>query len=329
MALTKRTLIAVLIAAPWLGAGCAATRTDAAGIVDAQPTLSRHEYARVLMGSRCRIVVYAPDEPTAAAACAAAFARVSQLEHVLSDYDPESEASRLTRLEPARWHDVSHDLADTLRKSRAVHDASGGGFDPIIGPLTKLWRQTRRDGRLPAQGVLDDARARSGFALLEIDHATDRVRFARDGMGLDFGGIGKGLAADEALHVLRDHGLGSALIDFGGDLTLGDAPPDEPRGWRVEVRDGLAGTRVLWLADRAVATSGDLEQSVEIDGVRYAHILDPRAGLGLTRRVAATVVADEGWLADALASAACVLGPDHTGRLEAAFPGVDIVVHER
>jgi thiamine biosynthesis lipoprotein len=277
------------------------------------------------MGTRCRIVVYAPSEAPAAAACAGAFARVAEIELALSDYNPASEASRLVAAEPGIWHPVSSDLARALRLSQQVFQTSNGAFDPSLGPLTKLWRRTRRDGVLPDAGVLAEARARSGFSMFEIDPELDRIRFSRPGLGLDFGGIGKGLAADEALQILEEAGFRAALIDFGGGLVAGDAPPGQ-KAWEVEVRNGLGGVRLMTLANAAVATSGDVEQFVEIAGSRYAHIVDPATGLGLTRRTAATVVAQSGWLADALATAACVLGSDGVGELSAAYPDARIEV---
>ena len=278
------------------------------------------------MGSRCRIVVYAPSEREAARAADDAFGRVSALNSILSDYDPNSEASRLAAGAPRVWHTVSPELADVLRLSHEVHDASDGAFDPAIGRLTLLWRAAKRTGALPADNDLDAALRASGSEHVEVHPHDDRVRFDTTGLVLDFGGIGKGYAADEALRVLASHGLRSALIDFGGDLVLGDPPPDHPDGWLVTVRTGLDEPRSVRLSCRAVATSGDLEQFVEIDGTRYAHIIDPRTGLGLTRRTAATVIAPSGWLADALASAACVLAPDRLGPLRAVYPDATIEV---
>jgi thiamine biosynthesis lipoprotein len=277
------------------------------------------------MGTRCRIVVYAPSEPQAADAAEAAFGRIAEIEDALSDYRDHSEAARLMRLPPDRWHPVSVDLAAVLHRARRVYAASDGAFDPTVGPLTRLWRRARADARLPPDETLRAARARVGMHRIETSD-DQRVRFDTPGMALDFGGIGKGYAADEAMAVLRAAGFGSAMVDFGGDLVLGDAPPDRPDGWRVDVRVGLGRPRTVHLVNAAVAGSGDLEQFVAIDGVRYAHIVDPRTGLGLTRRTAATVIADSGWLADALASAACVLGPEGAGRLRAAFPQTTIEV---
>lgn len=309
-----------------ISTGCAAVRNGEAVGLTAQPIAERYEFARLLMGSRCRIVVYAASEAEAASICAAAFDRIAELDAVLSDYRDDSEASRLLRRAPGEWHPVSPDLARVLRISQEVHRASGGAFDPSVGPLTALWRQARRTGQLPDTGVLEEARARSGLGMIEVDPDHDRVRFARAGMGLDFGGIGKGYAADEAMRVLRTAGFDRAMIDFDGDIVVGEPPPGQPEGWAVAVDDGRGGQRTVRLSNRAVTTSGDAEQFVEIDGVRHAHLIDPRRGLGLTRPVAATVIADSGTMADALASAACVLGPDEVGRLRALYPDVVIEV---
>jgi thiamine biosynthesis lipoprotein len=312
-------------------AGCAHRTGPGTDVRDGQRTLERYEFARVLMGTRCRIVVFAGSEQEAADAGARAFDRIAALESVLSDYRADSEASVLVGLPVDQWHAVSPDLAEVLELSRRVFDASDGAFDPTVGPLTKLWRETRRTRQLPDGSQLEAARAVVGLGFVELD-GWARVRLRKSGMALDFGGIGKGYAADEALAVLRDAGFPIALIDFGGDLVAGDPPPVSPGGWTVEVRDGVGEVRRFVLANRAVATSGDLEQFVEIGatgvgggrGVRYAHIVDPRTGLGLTRRTASTVIAERGWLADALASAACVLGPEGSEGLADRFPGVVI-----
>ncbi len=130
-------------------------------------------------------------------------------------------------------------------------------------------------------------------------------------MRLDLGAIGKGFAADEVLAVLTRSGISRALIDAGGDIVASDSPPGTP-GWHVEipkVDDGTVGSETVWLSDGAVATSGDTYRYVEVDGVRYSHIIDPATGLGLTDRRVATVFAPTAAVADAFASAVNVLGP--------------------
>lgn len=272
------------------------------------------------MGTRARIVVHAEGDPTAVAA--AAFDEMARIEAVLSDYDPASEAMQIAAKPVGRWHAVSPTLLDVLLKSRDLWRLSDGAFDPTLGPLTQLWRESRRAGRLPDRQALSAVLAASGFQHVEIDADRSAVRLARSGMRLDFGGIGKGYAAGAAIAVLREAGFASAMVDLGGDLALGDPPPSRT-GWRVEIETGLGAASIERLANVGVATSGDLEQFIELGGVRYSHIIDPRTGLGLTRRVAVTVVAPQAWLADAAASAVSV-DPRHARTIEDVFPGTRI-----
>jgi thiamine biosynthesis lipoprotein len=145
-------------------------------------------------------------------------------------------------------------------------------------------------------------------------------------MAFDLGGIAKGYAADQMLDSLATSGIRQALVTAGGDIRLGDAPPGRA-GWNVALKTFDVGKNeeILTLSNAAVSTSGDLHQSVVIDGVSYSHILDPATGLGLTRRVAASVIADNAKISDALATAACVLGSDALKN----FPGVrEVRVHK-
>jgi thiamine biosynthesis lipoprotein len=147
-------------------------------------------------------------------------------------------------------------------------------------------------------------------------------------MRLDLGGIAKGYAVDKALAVLRRRGITRALVDAGGDIGLGDPPPGKP-GWGIGVaplEPGGPPGGFLWLSRRAIATSGDTQQYVVIDGVRYSHLVDPRTGLGLTDHSSVTVIAPDGITADGLASAVSVLGPRQGLRLVEETPGAAALV---
>jgi thiamine biosynthesis lipoprotein len=127
-------------------------------------------------------------------------------------------------------------------------------------------------------------------------------------MRLDLGGIAKGYAADAAIEVLRSHGIDRALVAASGDIAVAKAPPGK-KGWSVEI-SGLNERlkRPLLLEDAAVSTSGDTEQFIEVDGVRYSHIVSPWTGLGLTNRIQATIISRHATTTDALGTAVCVLG---------------------
>ena len=146
-------------------------------------------------------------------------------------------------------------------------------------------------------------------------------------MRLDLGGIAKGYILEEALHTLRSAGVRRALIEAGGDIVVGDAPPDRD-GWRIDVTgaDREFAARAAKLTNAALATSGPTAQFVEIDGVRYSHVVDPRTGVGLTNHVTAHVIARDGATADALATALTVARAGDVPRLLSRFPGVRVSV---
>jgi len=286
----------------------------------AQPTaLERFEFNRPQMGAPFRIVLYAAAETNAQAAVQAAFERVSALNRVLSDYDPDSELNLVchnTSLgQPAA---VSFDLWLMLERSQHLSRQSEGAFDATIGPIVNLWRRSRRRLELPPADLLAEARARVGWQYLRLDPRQRTVTFLRPDMRLDFGGIAKGYATDEALATLRHHGISHALVAAAGDVTAGEAPPGQV-GWRVEIgatdHTHAPPPRVVWLRNGSVSTSGDIFQRLEIGGRRYSHIVDPRTGIGLTDHSLVTVLARDGSTADSLATAVSVLGPEEGLRL--------------
>ena len=264
--------------------------------------LDRFEAMEPHMGSMVRIVLYARDTSQAKRAFTAAFVRVAELDSILSDYKPDSELNRLCASGDAR---VSLDLYRVLDASQHLSAESDGAFDITLGPLTRLWREARKSRVLPDPGSV---LALTGFTKLALEPATRRVTLTVPGMRLDVGGIAKGFVADEALLVLTRHGIASAMVAASGDIAVSHPPPGR-RGWDVTV-ELLGGTRELVLHDAAVSTAGDTEQFLELGGVRYSHILDPRTGMALTRRIAVSVVAPAGLEADGLDTAIAVLGPE-------------------
>ncbi len=316
---------AILLFTGWFLLAAACPRASAA---PADP--GRFAETRRLMGVPWTITVHAP-AADAAAAIAAGFAEVARLERILSDYDAASELSRLSSRAPTREPvEVGEDLWRVLSRAVEIRDATDAAFDPTVGPLTSLWRQARRTGRLPAGDRLAAARQAVGPETLRLVPTLRAVSLERPGMRLDLGGIGMGYAVDRALEVIGRHGIGAAMVDASGDIGVSGPPPGSP-GWSIAiapVRAGRAsppapgdeGERLI-LVHQAVTTSGDAFQAVEIAGRRYSHIVDPRTGLGIAGPAAVTVLAGDCTTADALATAASVLGPDRGLRMIAAEPG--------
>ncbi|MEX0819039.1 MAG: FAD:protein FMN transferase [Pirellulaceae bacterium] len=278
-------------------------------------SLDRYTATQAHMGTNFEIVLYAPSEALAEKALAAGFDRIAELNRVMSDYDPDSELSKLSRTSPTKTPvPTSEDLFEVLSEADSLSRRTEGAFDVTVGPLTKLWRRARRRGEFPAADLLQAARAATGYEHLRLDPQARSAELLVLNMRLDLGGIAKGFAADEALRAMAALGVTRAIVNAGGDIVAGEAPPGET-GWRVGVatltRAGPP-SRFLRIANCAVATSGDAWQFAEIDGVRYTHLLDPRTGLGLTARSGVTIIAPTGIIADSLASAVSVLGP-HAG----------------
>ncbi len=295
----------------------------------AEPKLERFEYEGMEMAVPVRMVVYAAQEKAADKAVRAAFDRIHALNGVMSDYDAQSEIRRLCETAgQGKAFAVSEDLFRVLAASKRWAERSRGAFDPTIGQVVRLWRRARRQRALPSEERLTEARRTVGHELMELDSDKRTVRLAREGTRLDLGGIAKGFAIDEALRVLAERGIERALVDAGGDIRLGKGPPDK-QGWRIGVAalepEGEP-SRYLCLAGRAIATSGDTWQFVEIGGRRYSHIVDPRTGVGLTDHSSVTVVARDGMTADALATAISVLGPGEGMKLADRTPGAAALV---
>ena len=283
---------------------------------------TRFEFAQVHMGMEVRLVLFAADSPMARSAAAAAFDRIRKLEDTMSDYRDESEVRRLT-WRPGEWVPVSADLFAVLADALALSRLSEGAFDPTVGPIVALWRAARRSGRLPPGDSLRAARQRVGWRLVELDSVRRAARLARPAMLLDLGGIAKGYILDQALAALRESEVTRALLVAGGDIVAGDPPPGL-NGWRIETTGAgeLMRRRAASLANGALSTSGDSEQFVVIDAVRYSHVVDPRTGMALTNGRRAYVLAATGAVADGLATAFTVMDSTDVQRLLSYYPEV-------
>jgi thiamine biosynthesis lipoprotein len=298
-------------------AGCAAGGGCARAGVAARPAaLNKFEFVREKMGGPFRLVVYAADQAAADQSAAAVYGRVDQLNSVLSDYGPDTEISRLSRRtadgpmpEPVA---VSEDLWRVLERGQAIARQTGGAFDVTVGPYMRLWRRARELRELPTPERLEKTRPSVGSEHLRLHPDGRQVQLLAPRMRLDVGGLALGYIADQAVEAARSAGCPVALVDAGGEISVGDPPPGKDH-WVVAIQslknpEEMTGQYVK-LKNGCVTSSGDTRRFIEIGGKRYSHIIDPRTGLGLTRRIGATVIAADGMTADALDTAVCVLGP--------------------
>jgi len=305
-------------AAPSRVARVAMLACVAASLAACTAASRRLSFTGTAMGVVVRITVDEDDEDAARRAARAAQEELDRLDALLSDWKDSSELSGFNR-SGERRAPASAEMREVLARALAVAEASEGRFDPTVAPLVAMWRTTRRAGGLPPRAALDAERARVGFAMVAVE-GSEIVR-ARPDVALDFGGIGKGYGAVRALAAMRAEGCPRALVAVAGDIAAGEAPRGE-RGWTVAIEGERAAGETLIVENQAVSTSGGSIQWVEIDGVRYAHIVDPRTGLGAIDLAQVTVVGPLDCSVDALGTAlALCRSNDEARAVLAAFPG--------
>jgi thiamine biosynthesis lipoprotein len=276
------------------------------------------------MGTMFQIKLYAPDEQSAKAAFQSAFARITQLDNELSDYKPDSELNLATKAAASHPVHISDDLAAVLTTSQQISEETSGAFDVTIGPLTRLWRQARKDHQVPSPEAIHQAQSRCGYRKLHLDPKSQTMTLDSPNMQLDLGAIAKGYTADEALQVITKLGIHSALVAASGDLAFSDAPPGQT-GWKIGIGSS---NRVLLLTNLAVSTSGASEQFLESGGKHYSHIINPVTGMGLLNDITVTAISRHGLLADGADTAASVLGYEQGMAFIEKHPGLAAFISE-
>lgn len=271
--------------------------------------LQRHTYQQSLMGTRFFITLYTADKKTADLAAKEAFQMASDINDTCSDYDVTSELMHLNADPPHQAIPISDMLFDVINTALKISQQTQGAYDPTLGHHSYNWRMARKKGVLPSPKKIAAAKAASGWKNVHLDSEFRAVTKNIENMRLDLGGIAKGYAAEEMLNILKRHGITRASITAGGEVRLGDPPP-ETQGWKITLKtldsQHQLSPKTLTLSNCAISTSGDLHQSITIGGQRYSHICDPATGLGLTTRISATVIGPNATLTDALATALCV-----------------------
>jgi len=260
-----------------------------------QPEILRLEKSADAMGSTYTIALYGTDRVAMEAAADAAFDEVRRLDDLLSNYRPESEWSQVNQRAAERPVKVSPELFQLLSACSEYSRESEGAFDISVGPLMKVWGFYKGSGHLPHRPEILAALTKVGYRHVHLDPAAQTVWFDRAGVELDPGGIGKGYAVDRMVSILRKNGVHTALVAGSGSSIYGmGAPPNAPRGWRVDIRDPKDSHKVsteLFLKDTSMSTSGSYEKFFRAEGRIYAHIMDPRTGYPAQGSVSVSVVA--------------------------------------
>jgi thiamine biosynthesis lipoprotein len=266
-----------------------------AGLPVAASAPVRVEASREAMGGTFSLVLYGQDQVRLEGAAAQALEEAVRLDHLLSNYKPSSEWSQVNRDAAKGPVAVSAELFELLDACQRYSRASDGAFDITVGPLMRVWGFYKGSGRLPHRAEVRSALDRTGYRSVILDPVNRTVQFAKPGVEIDPGGIGKGYAVDQMVAILRREGVNSAFVSAAGSSLFGlGAPPSEPRGWRVEIRDPRREDRTLeevFLKDESLSTSGAKEKFFEAEGKTYAHIMDPGTGYPAQGQVQVSVVA--------------------------------------
>ena len=243
-----------------------------------------------------------------------AFRAVDALEARLSRWRPDSQVSYINNRAAREKVRIAPDVRDLLVLARDLHGETGGAFDVTVGPLIALWGFYAGEGRVPGDAELPDALAHVGTDLVELDAQARTVRFAKDGVLIDFGALGKGLALDHAVQVLRDYGVSSAVLHAGTSTVVALGAPPGESGWTVRIRDPYNREDYVdeaILCDESLSTSGSYEKFFEVDGKKYCHIFDPRTGKPVEGMLSATAIAGSGTMSDALSTSFFVMGEEN------------------
>lgn len=265
------------------------------------------------MGTTWSVRLVAPPSLDAARVTARVQACLDRVVAEMSTWEPGSALSRFNAASAGSWHDLPADLSRVLAAALAVAGATGGAFDPTVGPLVDLWGfgpSGRRD-RAPEPEAIAEALRRTGSRRLRVDGTR---AWQPGGVGLDLGGIAKGFGVDAVAVELTGLGLADILVEVGGELRGHGTKPDGSPWWVALERPpgggGLPET-IVALHDLAVATSGDYRRIFRDGGEVFAHTLDPRTGTPVRNGISSVSVVGRSCMrCDALATALTVLGLD-------------------
>jgi thiamine biosynthesis lipoprotein len=281
------------------------------------------------MGTVVEITLVGEDEEAANKATLQSFQEIKRIEHLMSPWIDSSDVTRINQSAGKEWVKVSQETLRVIKKAREISELSEGGFDITVGPLTQLWRVAREKGIPPSADELKRKLDLVNFRNVMIDQE-EKVFLKKRGMSIDLGGIAKGYAVDRAFEVLRTLGYKNLIVNAGGDLRVGGSKLDQP--WSIGIQDPRSSEKIMatvTISDSAIATSGDYEKFFIYQGKRYHHIFNPKDGLPSDGCQSVTIICKEGMVADALATAVFVLGPEKGYVLCQKLKGVDCLIVDK
>ncbi len=277
------------------------------------------------MGTRVSVRLWHDDEASAARAAEAALAEIDRIERLMSTYREDSTISRINREAAARPVPAGAELYGLVETALRISRLTDGAFDITFDSVGRHY--DFRAGERPDEATIRREMGRLDYRLVTLVPGQQAIRFEREGVRINLGGIAKGYAVERAAAVLAAAGVEHAIVTAGGDSRLLGDRDGEP--WVVGVRDPRSEDGVavrLPLADEAISTSGDYERYFEEDGVRYHHILSPATGRPARGVYSASVIGPDAVLTDGLSTSVFVLGVERGLALIEELPGYETIV---
>ena len=280
-------------------------------------TLVRVDGSIDAMGTGFSIIAYGEDRARLQSAVAQGLEEARRLDEMLSNYKPDSEWSQMNRQAADRAFPVSTELFQLLSACVEYSRASEGTFDISVGPLMKLWGFYKGTGHLPHRAEIRGALSLIGYRNIQLDGSNHWVRFAKRGVELDPGGIGKGYAVDRIAQILKDQGVQHSLISGGGSSIYAIGAPPGEKGWKVDIknpRDPSKAIASVFLKDESMSTSGSYEKFFRAEGRLYSHLMDPRTGFPAQGMLSTSVITSKTIDSEAWAKPYYILGPHWTAQ---------------
>ena len=278
-----------------------------------------------IMGTRITVELWAEDEAQGRAAIEAVLEEMRRIDAAMSTYKPTSELSIVNAKAGAGSVQISQELFDLLATSLEYSRATEGAFDITYASVGYLYDY--RTHKRPDAQQIEQALAGVNYRHVILDRGARTVRFARPGVRIDLGGIGKGHAVDRSIALLRGRGYDRALVSAGGDSRIIGDRFGKP--WVIGIRHPDRREEVIArvpLEDAALSTSGDYERYFDEAGVRYHHIIDPHSGRSASRVRSATIIGPSATRTDGLSKTAFVLGPERALELYNKLEDIDAIL---
>ncbi|QJW93073.1 FAD:protein FMN transferase [Frigoriglobus tundricola] len=287
--------------------------------------------SRRAMATTFEVAIPVGTHPNPIAAAEDALDLIDDLEDQMTVYRDHSEVTRLNARAASDFVAVEAGLFELFARCAIWTKETGGAFDIATGALTKAWGFYRRDGAVPPPGELIDAMRATGFRHVILDEARRAVKFRVAGLELNLGAVGKGYALDRAAELLQSKwGVRSALLHGGGSSVLAIGhPPGDGRGWPIRLKHPSRPEEslgVVRLRDAGLGTSAATFQFFKYNGRQLGHLLDPRSGWPAAGTASASVTAPTAAEADAMSTAAFVMGAAGTEQLTRLRPALGAVV---